>query len=276
MPKFLKYILYFIGGYVAILGLISLINTNSKCNIISSGSCSTFDAIQMMMLLPLVIPSVMLENNAENRKVTRFQEDVRRGVESGDRGALENCIYSCYFISSKDDPDPKKTENYEFVSAQKLVKFDDDQGKGETQEQLEYMLLAYWKLSQVEAVNSNNYKKYINRSWELLTKYNQNNDYKLSKYDYGITGIGGSAFLLKHDLFTKEYSDKAVQEVFDGCMFDPIWKLAKYNSQSTDTEILHSCMAGLSEYLYRKKLNQNLMKPFDEKWHAQWDKNFKN
>lgn len=275
MPNFLKYVLYFIGGYALILGLLSLITSNSKCNILSSGSCGAFDAIYIVMLTPLVIPSVMLENNKEEKQLTKFQEEVRKGVELGKKEDLESCIYHCYFIMPKEDPDRKKTENYEFISAQKLIKFDDRKAPPQEQDKQAYMILAYWKLSQVEEFGSKKYQQFINRAWQLIVEYNQNNDYKLGNYDYVINGVGGSAFLLKHELFAKEVIDKSVQNAFDGCMFDPFWKQAKYSSQDADTEILHSCMDALNEYVYEKKIDKNFEKKFEEKWHAQWEEELK-
>lgn len=277
MPKFLKYILYFIGGYAVVLGLISLINTNSKCNIISSGSCSVLDTIQMVMWIPLVIPSVMFENKNEADRTAKLQAELKEGVMRGDRESIESCLVDgCFLGPPIDDPKPQETEKYRKMSAEKLITFDHIGNPPLEDRKQEYLMMAYLNLSETEDVNSEKYQKYIHRAWQLLIEYNNKNEDRLNIYKEVITAVGGSAFLLKHDLFAKEYSDKSVQEVFDGCMFDPFWKQAKYNSQSTDTEILHSCMSALSEYLYRKKLDPKLSKPFDEKWHDLWNKNFKN
>ena len=62
MPRCIKKILYVIGVYVFVLVLLALITSNSKCNILSSGShCSVVDAIYMIMLIPVAIPMAIYE-----------------------------------------------------------------------------------------------------------------------------------------------------------------------------------------------------------------------
>lgn len=101
MPKFLKYSLYFIGVYALILGWLALITSNSKCTIFSSGSCGVFDAIYMVMLIPVAIPVGIYEEYKEHKHVNEFIENRNKGVMRGDRESLEHFVQSCH-MSTQD------------------------------------------------------------------------------------------------------------------------------------------------------------------------------
>jgi len=277
MPKFIKIFLYIIGGYALILGLLSLITSNSKCNILSSGSCGAMDAIYMVMLIPAVIPMTFYKESQEKERIKKLQIQRREGVLNGDRESLEACVNDgCFLGSPIDDPNPKETQKIKKIASQKLILFDRMGNPPLEDIKQAYMMMAYWNLSEDEKTTSNKYASYISRAWQLLVEYNQKNDYKLSYFDYLITNVGGKAYLLKYQLLDKTYSDIEVKNIFDGCMLDSFWKQAKYSSDDADVEILHSCYDAIDEYTYRKKLKQDFAKLYKNKWGAQWETQLKN
>ncbi len=264
MPKFLKYALYFIGGYALILGLLALITSNSKCSILSSRSCSALDVVYMVMLVPVAIPVGIYDEYKENKRVNEFIEKRNEGVLRGDRTSLEQCVESCYYLPS----DSEKMKALSELAAQKLIRLDDPKNVM-LPEQIKPMIVAYSHLQQKLKFDDPLKKQYVERAWSLVKIANKTRDYfKINGPD--VTRTGGHAFILKAELSTRPLEH--IKPIFNTCLSDKFWLDAGF--EAFDLDVLFFCESSLDLYLSsvpdsqeHKAIFRNELKT---KWKGEW------